>query len=150
MRTWMRQPPGDADRDGIDYEPRDIAGLFASPRWLRDLGVSAWLAVGVTLFLVGAVWLLSLTHTIVLPVITATVIAAVATPLVHALSRRMGRGAATAFLLLCAFALALLVVVAVLGGITGQSDEIRGQLGSAKDTLSGWLTDVGVDSGAAN
>src|SRR3954451_25071061 len=121
MRTWMRQPPDDADRDGIDYEPRDIAGLFASPRWLRDLGVSAWLAVGVTLFLVGAVWLLSLTHTIVLPVITATVIASVASPLVHAVSRRgMGRGAATAFFLLCDFALALLVMVAVLGGITGQ------------------------------
>ena len=47
----------------------------------------AWLLVGVTLFLVGAVWILSLTHTIVLPVITATVIAAVASPLVGWLGR---------------------------------------------------------------
>ena len=54
----------------------------AAPRWLRDLGFTSWLLVGVTLLLVGAVWLLALTQTIVMPVITAGVIAAVASPVV--------------------------------------------------------------------
>lgn len=30
-------------------------GLFVTPTWLRDLGTSSWLAVGVTLFVVAAV-----------------------------------------------------------------------------------------------
>jgi predicted PurR-regulated permease PerM len=41
------------------------------------------------------------------------------------------------------------VVVIVVGGITGQADELRTQLSSAKDTMAGWLTDVGVDRDAA-
>jgi hypothetical protein len=40
---------------------RALAGVFAAPAWLRDLGVAAWLLVGVTMLLVGAIWLLSLT-----------------------------------------------------------------------------------------
>ena len=59
----------------------------AAPRWLRDLGFTSWLLVGVTLLLVGAVWLLALTQTIVMPLITAGVIAAVASPVVGWLTR---------------------------------------------------------------
>ncbi len=49
--------------------------MFAAPRWLRDLGVMAWLLVGVTALLAGPVWLLSLTQTIVIPVVTAAILA---------------------------------------------------------------------------
>jgi hypothetical protein len=35
------------------------------------------------------------------------------------------------------------------GGITGQADDLRAALSSAKDTLTGWLTDLGVDRGTA-
>ena len=48
---------------------------FAAPTWLRDLGRSAWLLAGVGVVLVGAVWIASLTRTIVMPVITAAIIA---------------------------------------------------------------------------
>ena len=34
-----------------EFDPQDLSGLFAAPRWLRDLGATAWLAVGVTLFI---------------------------------------------------------------------------------------------------
>src|ERR1044072_954865 len=54
--------------------PGALSGLFSAPRWLRDLGVMAWLLVGVTALLVGAIWLLSLTNTIVVPVVTAAII----------------------------------------------------------------------------
>src|SRR3954469_17419666 len=111
MRAWMRRPgAGTENADGVDLEPRELVGLFAAPKWLRDLGLTAWLAVGVTLAVVGLVWVLSLTNTIVMPVITAAVIAAVASPLVRKLERgRFGRGAASAVLLLVYLLLAVLV-----------------------------------------
>ena len=53
-------PPPD-DQDVIEIEPGALSGVFAAPSWLRDVGFTAWLLVGVALFLVGAVWLMSLT-----------------------------------------------------------------------------------------
>jgi predicted PurR-regulated permease PerM len=134
-------------RDPLDeFEPHDIAGLFAAPRWLRDLGGSAWLAVGVTLAVVGAVWILTLTHSIVAPVVTAGVVAAVASPVVGWLSaRRLGRGVGAALVLVALMVLGIVVAMVVVGGITGQFDALRSQLDSAKDTLAGWMVDLGVD-----
>jgi putative heme transporter len=67
--------------------------------------VTAWLLVGITLLVVGVVWLLSLTHTIVMPVIAAGVIAAVASPLVAWLARhRVPRGLGAALLMLAIIA----------------------------------------------
>lgn len=57
--------------------------------------------VGVALMLVGAVWLLSLTNTIVAPVITAAVVASVASPVVGWLNGRgVSRAAGAALLML--------------------------------------------------
>ncbi len=61
----------------FEIDPRELSGLFAAPRWLRDAGLTSWLLVGVTVLLVELVWLLSLTSTIVLPVVAGGVIAAV-------------------------------------------------------------------------
>jgi putative heme transporter len=152
MPGWRMRGPrqGDDDARTAEFEPRDLTGLFAAPRWLRDLGTSAWLAVGVTLFLVGAIWLLALTRTIVMPVITAAVVAAVASPLVGWLARRgLGRGIAAALLLVGMIVVSVAVVMVVVGGITGQLDELRDQLAVAKDELAGWATDLGVDRGTA-
>jgi putative heme transporter len=147
----MRRPrQGDEETRSVEFEPHDLAGLFAAPRWLADLGISAWLAVGVTVFVVGAVWLLSLTQTIVAPVITAAVVAAVASPLVGWLERRgLARGLAAALLLVGMIVLSMAMVAVVVGGITGQLAELRDQLATAKDELVGWLTDLGVDDETA-
>ncbi|HYI98622.1 MAG TPA: AI-2E family transporter [Thermoleophilaceae bacterium] len=134
-----------------DFEPEGLTGLFSTPAWLRDLGTSAWLAVGVTLLGVGAVWLLAITSTITTPVITAAVVAAVASPLVAWLERRgLGRGIGSALVLVGAIVVGAIVVVVVVGGITGQSDGLSAELAAAKDAVSGWLTDLGVDRDAAN
>ena len=112
--------------------------------------MSAWLAVGVTLFVVAAVWVLSLTETIATPVITAAVVAAVASPLVdRAENRGMKRGIMSALLLLAGVVLAFAVVGIILGGITSQDDAVRSQLSDAKNTIAGWATDLGVDSQTA-
>jgi putative heme transporter len=153
MRYWRTGRPNQGDDEGVPaagFEPHDLTGLFAAPRWLRDLGASAWLAVGITLFLVGAVWILALTQTIVAPVITAAVVAAVASPVVAWLGRRgLARGLAAALVLVGGIVLGAAVVVIVVGGITGEADELRNELGSAKDTIAGWLTDLGVDGDSA-
>lgn len=146
----MRRPrlprPAPADDRDVALEPQDLTGLFAPPRWLRDLGRSAWLAVGVTLFVVGVVWLLSLTNVIVTPVITAAVVAAVAAPVVTMLEqRRMPRGLAAAALLVAFVVLAVVVILFVLAGVTSELDELRTVLASAKDSIAQGLTDLGVD-----
>ena len=56
----------------------------------------AWLLVGIALFLVGSVWLMTLTSVIVVPVIVAAVVAAVGSPIVgwlhrHRIPRRSAR-----------------------------------------------------------
>src|SRR4051794_17389925 len=150
MRSWMKRATHEADEPDVGLAPRDFVGLFPAPRWLRDLGLSAWLAVGVTLFVVAAVWVLSLTDTIVTPLITAAVIAAVASPLVRAFERRgLKRGLASALLLVLFLVLAIAVVVIVLAGISSQTGQIRSELRSATDTMSGWLTDIGISHDAA-
>ena len=78
----MRMKPQTADGGtaALDVEPEDLSGMFAAPNWLRDLGVMAWLLVGVAGLLVGAIWLLGLMTTIVTPVVTAGILAAVLSP----------------------------------------------------------------------
>src|SRR5689334_5097886 len=121
-RAERTQPPADGQAEAA-FEPGDITGLFVAPRWLRDLGTSAWFLVGVGLAVVGAVAILALTQTIVAPVITAGVVAAVASPLVaRAQARGMNRGLAAALVLLGLIAISIAAVVIIVGGITGEAD----------------------------
>jgi putative heme transporter len=114
------------------------------------VGFTAWLLVGVALFLVGAVWLLSLTSTIVVPVIAAGVVAAVAAPLMSLLERvHVPRAIGAILLLLLFIALGALVVYVVVAGITSQTDDIGSKLADAKATLAGWAKDLGVSADAA-
>src|SRR3954469_25864680 len=88
MRARIRPHGGSGDASApadevVEIQAAELTGMFAAPRWLRDVGFTSWLLVGVALFLVGSVWLLSLTHTIVVPVIAAGVVASVAAPVVR-------------------------------------------------------------------
>src|SRR3954469_25604249 len=142
-----RQAPADDGAGG----PRDLTALFAPPPWLRDLGQSAWLAVGVTLLLAGTVWILSLTETIVAPLITAGVVAAVVSPLIARLERRrVPRGAGAALALVGGLVAGGGVVYLVLAGITSQAEALTGDLTGARDTLAGWLADAGVGAATAD
>src|SRR4051812_3349382 len=108
IRARLRHRDEDADDERRSAVPDEIAeidaaqltGVLNTPGWLRQVGFSAWMELGVMLVVVGAVWLLSLTQTIVMPIIAAGVIAAVASPLVAAMNRhRVPRGAAAGILL---------------------------------------------------
>jgi putative heme transporter len=155
IRARLRRRHRDADgakteEEVVEIDPGELTGLFATPRWLRDLGLTAWLLVGVTLLLVGAVWIISLTHTIVVPVIAAGVIASVASPLVGWLQRHgVPRPAGAILLLVGIVLLGALVVFTVLAGITSQVGDIGAHLDDAKNTMEGWLEDLGVDPSTA-
>ena len=134
----------------VEIDPRELSGLFTTPGWLRDLGVSAWLLVGVTLLLVGLVWLLALTSTIVLPVITAAIVAAVASPLVGWLSGHgLPRPIAAILLLILIIAIGIAFLVLIVGGVVGQSSDISSHLSGAENKIQGWLQDLGVDQNTA-
>ena len=150
-RLHRRRPEGgsEATDEVVELDPRELTGLFATPGWLRDLGLTAWLLVGVTVLLAGMVWLLALTETIVLPVITAGVVAAVATPVVSSLGRHIPRAAAAGLLMLSIVVLAVGLVVLIVAGIASESGDIGSELTGAKSSIEGWLTDLGVDPTAA-
>ena len=157
-RRWFRRThadkaaaPNGAQRVGAD-ELRELSSVFAAPRWLRDLGFSAWYLVGAVLLLVGLVWFLATTSTIVGPVVTGLILATVLTPVVTWFGRRnVGRGAAAALVLLLLAAVGVAVVVLVIGGIASQSGEISSALDSATSEIQSKLTDLGVsDSGASS
>lgn len=142
-------PPGEAAEAGADdagpgIDRAQLADLFEAPVWLRRLGRQAWLLVGIAVLLVGLVWILGLTATIVMPVVTGGVIAAVASPGVAALQRRgVPRIGGAAVILLALVGVAVVVIALVLGGIVAQSSEIQSSASHALDTIEGWLNDAG-------
>lgn len=145
-RVWKRS----AEDEVIEIEPGELSGLFAAPQWLRDLGFSAWLLVGAGAALVGLIWLLSLTQTIVMPVITAAIIASVAAPLVDWLQRhRIPRGISAAFVLLLIVVLGLGVGLIVLTGIASQADSLSARLQDGAQQLESWAHDLGVEAPTA-
>ncbi|MFL5941680.1 MAG: AI-2E family transporter [Gaiellaceae bacterium] len=123
---------------------------FATPRWLRDLGRSSWLLVGMLLVVFGLIWLLAETYTIVGPMVCALIVAVVAMPLVRLLARHMPRALAAALVLLALVAVVVFVVVIVIAGITGQNAELSARAAAGADRLQGWLKSVGVDSSSAS
>jgi putative heme transporter len=120
---------------------------FSAPTWLRDLGFSSWLLVGFVLIIVGVIWLLGQTSTIVMPVLVATVLGAVAGPAVDWLERhRVPRIGGAALVLLGLVAIGVLIFCLVFGGITANSGDISAKANQALDKIQGWLGDLGVDN----
>ena len=134
------------DESGVlEIDPGELSRLFVAPPWLRDAGIVAWLLVGIVLVLVGAVWLLALTSSIVLPVLTASIIAAVGAPVVGWLQRhRIHRGIASGLVLLGIVLIGVALAIVVLGGITSQVPDISAKLHEAVDKIAQWLKDLGV------
>lgn len=120
---------------------------FSAPTWLRDLGFASWLLVGFVLIIVGAIWLLGQTSTIVMPVILAAVLGAVAGPAVGWLEHhRVPRIGGAILVLLGLVAIGIVVFLLVFGGISAQSGGISTKLNQALDKIQGWLADLGVDN----
>jgi putative heme transporter len=169
-RLWQHNPKGDAagtplhlevepahaDGDAhtvIQLDPeqlRALSSVFSAPRWLRDLGIAAWLLVGVAALLVGLTWVAGITSTIVVPVVLGLVVATVTSPGVSWLHQRhIPRALGAAVVLLALVAVAVVIVLLVVGGVKAQSDAIGAQASAAADKFSGWLQDLGMSESGA-
>ena len=120
---------------------------FKAPNWLRDLGFASWLLVGFVLIIVGVIWLLGETYTIVGPVIVASVLGAVAGPAVGWLEgHRVPRIGGAILVLLALVLVGVCIFCLVFGGISAQTDDISTKLDQSLGKIEGWLGDVGVDN----
>jgi len=149
---WHRSDAGGHQEEEaffVDVEPDELAGVFAAPRWLRDFGTLSWLLVGIALLLAAAVTLLALTNTIVIPVVTATIIAAVCSPLVRRLANHMPRAIATVVVFLTLVAVGVGVAVLVIAGIASQASTMQDSLQKAVDKLESALQDAGASADKA-
>jgi predicted PurR-regulated permease PerM len=154
IRGRLRRHPGEQPDEGpgqaFEIDTAGLSGVFAAPRWIRDAGLTSWLLVGITLLLIGLIWLASLTDVIFVPLVVASVIAAVAGPLVtrmhaHHLPRVLG----AIVVLLLIVAAGGLASYLILTGIASESNDISRHLNDAVDKIQGWLKDLGVSTGKA-
>lgn len=141
--------PEGAPAAGPTYVTLDagaIETVFVAPKWLRDVGLTSWFAVGAALLLSAVIMLLALTATIVIPLILAGVVAAVASPLV-AWQQRHGipRGAGTILFVLAFLAVAGVFAWAVFSGIVSQSQESSKNIHQASNNITNWLSEHGVN-----
>jgi predicted PurR-regulated permease PerM len=130
---------------------RQMSAVFSAPRWLRDLGVASWFLVGVALLFVGLTWVLGITSTIVVPVISGGVVATVASPAVTWLKRhRVPRALGALLVLLALLVFGVVILLLVLGGIVAEGDKIAAALKAGVDDIQSWIVGLGVDSSAAS
>ena len=130
----------------VQIDVSSLSRVFSAPIWLRDLGLLAWFLVGVAVVLVGLVWILGLTSTIVDPVAAGAILATVAGPLVTWFERRrIPRPAGAAIVLLLLLSVGVLVLALVVGGIVEQSSQIKAAASHALDTIEGWFNDAGAN-----
>lgn len=153
IRGRLRRPGRESEGAGEDFveiDPAELSGIFSAPAWLRDLGFTAWLLVGVAAALVGAIWLLALTETIVLPVIVAGIIASVASPLVDWLRRHgIPRGIGAGLVFLAIIAAGVGVGLIVLTGIASQADSLSTKLAEGASEIESLARDLGVKATTA-
>jgi len=150
-RLWRpgreSEPP---EEEVIEIDPAELSGMFSAPAWLRDLGFTAWLLVGAAAALVGAIFLLAQTQTIVMPVVTAAIVASVTVPLVDWLKRRgVPRGAGAVLVFLGIVLIGVGVGVIVMSGIASQADSLSQRLHAGADEIESWVRDLGVASSTA-
>lgn len=145
-----KSEPGEPPVDVVEFDATELSGVFALPDWLRSIGMIAWLTTGVIVLLVGLVWLLSLANTIVMPLITAGIVAAVGTPIVGRLNRHgVPRAAGAGILLLAIVAIGVAMTLMIVGGIASEAGAVSGHLADAQATITGWLKDIGIDPSQA-
>ena len=134
------------ERTVVEIDATSLSRVFSAPMWLRDLGLLAWFLVGVAVLLVGLVWLLGLTSTIIVPVTLGAILATVAGPLVTKMKQhRIPRAAGAAIVMLGLIALGIAIFLMVVGGIVEQSSQIKTELSQAVDKIEGWVNDAGAN-----
>lgn len=134
----------------VRLDPGAIESAFVAPKWLRDIGLTSWFAVGAAVLLVLMVAIVAITATITIPVILAAVVAAVASPIVGFLQRHgVPRGIGTILFVLLVVAIVAFVFWAVLAGISSQAGKSSDLISQAMQRISDWAAAHGLDAKTA-
>jgi len=111
------------------------------PGWLRTIGTSSWLAVGVVALTTVVLVFLALVAEVAIPLAIAAVLAAILVPLTDRLERwRVPRWLGATLVLVLSISVVIATIVLVTKGITSQADEIWARLESG---LSSANSDTG-------
>ena len=146
-----RRPIAGSATTGGDNGSGSLRRALEPPGWLHDLGISAWLIVGVALVLVGLFWALAATTEIAGPLAVGGIVATVASPLVARLGRRgLGRGVSALIVLLGLLVLAVVIFLLVVKGIAGQSGQIAEGAAKGADRMQSAMQDIGIDAETAS
>jgi predicted PurR-regulated permease PerM len=122
---------------------------FQVPAWLRTVGISAWLVLGVVGVAAVVLSILGLLTAIGIPLAIAAVLAAILVPITDRLERwHVPRWLGATLVLLLGLSITLATIAVVIAGITGQADEIWKRLQQGLGSLTGDLG--GSDSTAAS
>src|SRR5215218_93500 len=114
--------PVTSEVETVEIDAGELSGILAAPPWLRNAGVMSWLA--------------AVADAIVMPLIAATIVAAVGAPLVGWLARhRIPRAAGTGLLLLGLVAVGGAIVLLVVGSVTGQASSVSSHLAEAQQKI---------------
>jgi putative heme transporter len=107
---------------------------------VRELGLSAWAAIGVLLLTAIAIWLMWSLRVIVLPVFAATIFAVALSPVVRWLTELpISRGVASLMTLVLALGLLVAFGYTIAPTIAAQFGGIGDALGEAVDRLETWV-----------
>jgi predicted PurR-regulated permease PerM len=102
---------------------------FEVPDWLRTLGVSSWLALGIAAIVALVLSILALVAEVAIPLAIAAVLAAILVPLTDRLEGwRVPRWLGATLVLVLALSVVAATIALVVRGIVSQSDEIWARL----------------------
>ena len=154
MNEGQSRAEGDEDGAGgettVKIDASSLTGLFQTPRWLRDLGVSAWLLLGVAAVVVGLIYVLSLVQAIAIPLIVASIVAAVLSPVMARMQRRgVPRGLGAGIVLVAVVVIGAALIFLVLRGVADESPQISAKLKQGADRITTGVKDLGVSEKAA-
>ncbi len=118
----------------------DAARLDGSSRGIGEAGRLAWHLVGIALIAVGLGWLVWRLRIVAFPLFVAVLVAAVLTPIRRALVRRgLGRGLASAVLVVGLLALLSGIGFLVIPAVGDQLGELTTKVGEGLDRLERWV-----------
>jgi predicted PurR-regulated permease PerM len=121
---------------------------FEVPAWLRTIGLSSWLALGIAAILALVLSILALVTEVAIPLAIAAVLAAILVPLTDRLEGwHVPRWLGATLVLVLALSVVAATIALVVSGIISQSDEIWARL---QDGLQQMNADFGgTATGAA-
>ena len=121
-------------RNGREDRAADRPAGLRLPDWLQTSGRGAWLLVGVALLGAIVLLLLGLISDLVIPLIFASILAAIFVPLVDRLERwRLPRWLGAPLVVLLVIGVVLVVVWMVVAGILDQGGEILARVSAGFD-----------------